>query len=1073
MAGIRSFNAFQQQLQSQMPNQQLYLTQNGNPGNMGLISGSDLSNIASNYSQQHSDAVNTQLQPAANFQSDNTSYNQTSDHRYKDNLMLNQSGHQVASSAPERSSHEQNAARPSYHEPHSLHSNIAPKQEPDKFYPSPFVTNFAEASTNFEGHQPYFFAPNPVTSQQDGFVHTGMTPLFLTQAAQQGDQSNLEQDGFPQFAGQQFFILSPAAIPNASGKSGEEFDSFKPMMMPLTPIHMYPASYIQGGGQNDNRDGPQHFVFSATDPNMVYNTQAEQDANYDQSQVPVNDSKKSQPFQAGQQQAYFPAALTPLAMMPSQSNAFFSGWFAAAQPPLNTQHSVASSGNNDDENASQHYAAISNANQTKYVEGSAVESQAAFIPKQNQFYKTEVPESQTLPSVNQWAQANQNQNFAAVSQLANQWISPQTTSEDTSVTHASTSIQNLPSNVNISKNLESQMTSLSSVDKMPAAKFKEVTNQSLPEVHTFSTALKDGKAPESTEPKAASVSNRLKRFSRDRLVASVDSPSIFLPPMTPLTPSLTPNMLAGINAAGNSEALNVKPDESSANETAPENSVFRFPPSHVSRRMAALRVEGVPMDQAEATQAASASSSDDKEETTSESNIQEVLKPPTTSSQLSSNSSNSSEPITNSATLGFTGQSPQASNIKHVPTLSIPSSCWGPESSDKLSTSRVDQLNTPTPSSQSSPSHLTTPTPQLHTPNQSLNTPNQPLNTPTQPLNTPTDVISPAPSNYLETSDEKISPVKPLMPPPAGKKRKTEDEDEDSDQKRPRFVPQFDERENDSDETKTSSKESATSSPMISKSLSLPDGDSSSSIKQPSVKVIPPVFSLPSSETTNPGQINTPLFVPSSAILRRASAADRSSSSTPPFFTFVPGSGFSTPMFLAPIDQFDSKSKQLKGKSSEGNSSDNQGGKPINTPMKRIPSSLSLGGKHLADGGLQTPSKIPVVTPSLVLSAGMSDAQQVFCFPQVIPHIYKNPGTPDKNKPKQEDADSNNVSTSKPTEDKGTASSTDLNRLRPPSLVVDPPSDNEEESGKRKSSPLSVSPGKMDKQPLPSKVIIF
>ena len=1129
VSGMRNFSdestsSFpQQQLQSQLPNQQLYLAQNGNPANIGLLGNTELSSMSSNYPPQHANALNTSLQPAAVFQNANNAYNQTTDPRYKDNLVMNQNDsnrRQVSSAAPERNPPETDPARTQYLESQSAHP-VLPKSEQSKFYPAPFIAGIADPNANFDNNQPYYFATNPGTSQPEGFLPTGVTPLFFTQAAQQVESnSNSDPDGglSSQFANQQFFILSPAAIPNSSEKNGSDYDNFKHMMMPVTPIHMYPASYIQGGAQNENQESKsqawgieasQHFVFSAADPNVLYGSQAEQDSNYPSNQAP-DGAKKPQQFQTPQQQAYFPAALTPLTVMPSQGNNFFSGWFTANQPPLNTQLSVASSGQNDDEGnkfgASQQYATLSNASQSTFSAGSSAESQAAFLPKQDQYYKPELPDHQSLPSVGQWASTSHAQIFSASQPPPHQWMD--SSSQNVSVSHAVSSGQNLSSNtsaVSAKATLKSQMPPLAPIDKLPATNFEETANRSLPEVQTFSVALKDDKVGETPEPKPASISNRLKRFSRDRLVASVDSPGIFLPPMTPLTPALTPTLLAGIGAAANPENLSAKAEENPPEEQS-EKSVFQFPPSHVSRRIAALRVEGAPIDSADSTKAAAASTvcEEKRGDAVSEGNDSEASKSAEVSSQATSKAVDE--------------RLESGSNMKQALLLSIPPSCWTTEASDvKPNTDQLKNLSgtLTTPTNEPSPSNLTTPTHQLNTPNKGLNTPTQPLNTPTQPLNTPTDVISPVPLSFLSSSDEKPTPVKPLMPVPSGKKRKTDTDSENADlpQKQTRYGSlgsDFEQNQEnvspsaERDESELSSgsvsikkfgtnedvdafnektKIEDTNSNFSALKSSIPDTDCSLVSTQIPIKVTPPVFSAPSTEAVNAAPINTPVFVPSNAILRRSSGADRPSSSTPPFFTFIPGSaGLPTPMFLAPVEQFDSKPKQGKEKPSENVGTDGQGG---SSPMKRIPSSLSLCGKYLTDDGLQTPSKIPVVTPSVVLSAGISsDAQQVFCFPQVIPHLYKSSGTPDKNKSKPEEADPDNALNPKPSEksadgEKKVKSSNDDHRIRPPSLVVDPPSDTEDENKKRLSllrkspSPSNSSLGKSDKPPLPVKVIDF
>nr|XP_002123984.1 flocculation protein FLO11 [Ciona intestinalis] len=307
---------------------------------------------------------------------------------------------------------------------------------------------------------------------------------------------------------------------------------------------------------------------------------------------------------------------------------------------------------------------------------------------------------------------------------------------------------------------------------------------------------------DSTSPKGAAIGDRSKRFSRDRLRATIDSPCP-IPPMTPLTPAMTPVMV-GI-PTGPSDSAGASKEGNSASSTSSQpigSNVFLFPPTHISRRVAALRLQGhttdhQKLDKSKSPQEASPKNSESGNE---ESNDTESTTKKTSSSSSATNTASSSKTTSGSlnsaASLGYISESilqgdnallVDLSQVKNLPLLSLPSAGWSEDANmsnvavnQSSPTNPEQQLKTPTQVLHTPTQHVSTPVQQLHTPTQPLNTPTQALHTPTQPLNTPTQPLN-TPNNDLESpanpptqTQDYESPVKVLMQPPAGKKRKTE-----------------------------------------------------------------------------------------------------------------------------------------------------------------------------------------------------------------------------------------------------------------------------------------------------------
>ena len=1006
-----------------------------------------------------------------------SNYNPNNQGHYKGTMTVSDGQGSSGTHPPGISAQTSVHGRPSHEGDTTQYSDPHPPQHDasaghSKFHPAPFI-GFADPGANIDHGQGYYFAANPGNSQE-GFVPAAPIPFFVTQA-QQMNPNNPEQDGN---APSQFFILSPAALPNSSDINGGDFDNLKSVA--LTPIPMYPASYFHGGAQGEDKNTEaQHFVFSATDPHAAFHGHqaSEQDNDFAvQQQTSSGDGGKRPYGQGGQEQAYF-QPLTPLAVMQPQTSGFFSGWIASHSVPISQVHSS----EHKRSDSSEHFES-----QQKYYGDEAA-------PGQGPYFKTE---NTQLPALSQWASANQP--YANTPQQTNnQWMGQHNTPQETKkpfVQQPTSQTPVLQSNPSVDGSdskgsLRSQMPPLAPLQNSNAKQ-----EQKLPDVHAFSSSLQNAEAAaENALPKAASISNRSKRFSRDRLGANIDSPGIILPPMTPLTPVAYIPGLRSSSSNIKAENLSV----STSNDQPTEDSVFRFPPTYIGPHAAALRVQDL------------SNSNDPKQDlvVTSGEKLEE-------SGKVTENASNATSSSTSSVS-GDTGIMVSLSNVKPVPVLSLPT--FPDESSDskpKTSESQSDQqLQTPTavlntPTHQLTPSHLSTPTHQLHTPNQALNTPTQPLNTPTQPLSTPTQVTSPS-------SDDQ-SPLKPLMPAPSGKKRRADsvDIEKSPKQSRPessiktvREISQFrkpvdakpsgsstsaelrqkaserpkppspvetievvDDDDSDRDKALATSNESTT--------ISSNTSQSSASTKSAMVKRIPPIFSLPSGPDGHPltpssqTQLNTPVLVPSgvfagkmnTGLLRRGSGSDRGVASTPQFFTFMPpSSGFSSPMFFAHLDQIDPKFKQAKGKPSD-NCSDDSSEKHKSSPQKRVGMTLNLSSKSLVEDGLQTPSKIPVVTPSAIIGASMAEVPQMFNF-QDVPLPHRASGTPEKSKNAKPALEKHESSSD--------AAAARSKKFRLPSLVVDPPSDNED-NDKPSSMKISAAqnqskPDQTDK-PSPAKV---
>jgi len=280
----------------------------------------------------------------------------------------------------------------------------------------------------------------------------------------------------------------------------------------------------------------------------------------------------------------------------------------------------------------------------------------------------------------------------------------------------------------------------------------------------------------------------------------------------------------------------------------------------------------------------------------------------------------------------------------------------------------------------------------LNNPNSGLETLTQALNTPTQALNTPNDVLMTSPTETAKGSSVSLLssndvPRVDLMPAP--KKRRLE-ASEDKQQKR-----QFHFHEYTSDDFR-GRKRPTTSSPEKRHNKQSKKTDSNDSVFKsdtakdstttsvPSSKPLPiihlPTLSPPAVSETPSGSnvdlsqsLNTPVFLPSALLPRSGHLAPTAfvhcptsqvgtttsngqiSASTPQFFTFMTGPNFPTQMFLS------------NGKS----------------PIKQVSD---------ADGGLQTPSRISVVTPSAYMNQGntsMPGGTTVFCFQKPLADLQQ------------------------------------------------------------------------------------
>ncbi|CAK8675308.1 unnamed protein product [Clavelina lepadiformis] len=854
------------QQNEQTNNSQIYMASNQQENNTGLLPTAN--NVGRNFSGQNSAQAGFGQQSVIsqnnNFYSNsqNVTYDsQVTQPNYISKTLNRASETMVQSIAAQQQLIRNNPAMQNtphrgpehghYQEAHSIQQESYSQQgrlkdgQP-KFYSNPFIAGSADPSGNMEHAPPaYYFTTNTGNPQQDSFFHAGMAPLILAQT-QQPDGNQGEQDlSMPsQFASQSFLLLSPA-VPNAHDKNGNytanDFENWKQIGMPLTPIQMYSASYLAQPGIQSEADSKNiqawsadvpHFMFPVSDSNMALNQTCDQQ-NYNSNST-VNENKRQGFSQGGQPHQYFQPTLTPVAVMPTQGNSLFSnmGWFA-------TQPSIAQSVVQDGEVkkhciSSQPYMQsemeMEETNQSNFYENKPLGQRQGLECAVKDGYGQTTKAlplqvvSQGMPSSQNFVESSTQSQWDDARQVETQTHKPHYAQQQTMPT-GSQSAQDISGNVQL---LQNNQTSSSAVAKSVVN--TKTTDASLPEqvnlesIDVVSTAnskqtapLEAGKSP----PRGAPIGDRSKRFSRDRLRATIDSPGLL--PMTPLTPALTPVIIPVIDSklestnSGKEDSLSA----SSGKGQAMDSTVFRFPPAHVSRRVAALRMQGQTMDitksekskmdkpinenQCETTYEENKTCVSD--EGRDQSNTADKSQKETTQSRGSSISGLKSLPgsLGSAGSLGYipeTFMNPDSHlliawpNEKSLPVLSLPSGSWCDDTvtndankcegqADQHLKTPTQVLNTPTHQLTPSVSQLQTPTHSLNTPQsvstptQTLNTPTHQLNTPTQPLNTPTDVTSPTHSTVMHVTPEDGSPVKVLLPAPAGKKRRVDAEGAD------------------------------------------------------------------------------------------------------------------------------------------------------------------------------------------------------------------------------------------------------------------------------------------------------
>lgn len=561
-------------------------------------------------------------------------------------------------------------------------------------------------------------------------------------------------------------------------------------------------------------------------------------------------------------------------------------------------------------------------------------------------------------------------------------------------------------------------------------------------------------AVDETEEQSAPINSRLKRFSRDRLRATIDSPNIVLTPYTPLTPNVMPVVLVPDSGEESGKT------GSASGSQHKDGSVFQFPPTHVSRRRAAIRLQGP---------------------TISENALGKLKNPkdsPKTPGPFPVTVENAGE---KADTKGDSEQAEsEPSTIDKSPALMLRGIEQSGEnekfSKNKLPTTSADAANLTSPNMDTQDDDaLNTPNQPINTPN-SLNTPTQ-LDTPNQELKTPTD--SPlkittsmkrkrdlSPVNDGGGSSEESANIKsassakslrfhcftpkdfnegvvscsafrkpsefastPTESSILLRRRKPRKQAHPSSLSTP--GEENDDASVDSENTEESAgqagiegNQAASNSTSFNNRKALPvgtlpfpvlsrtpDGNffmvgNTLESQSPVLHLAnPALLSIANTSEASDGpqlssqQLNTPvLFQPTfvtptgSGVLRKISpgTGQTGSASRPQVFTFFP-SNLVTPKFSERKTSDDDKtvssdeSKSTSNKASESHAANKNQGKTLNVPkslqMSDTDGMFSTAGPK--ESGLETPSNLKVVTPSLVTnsSSATSESPQIFNFP--------------------------------------------------------------------------------------------
>ena len=580
--------------------------------------------------------------------------------------------------------------------------------------------------------------------------------------------------------------------------------------------------------------------------------------------------------------------------------------------------------------------------------------------------------------------------------------------------------------------------------------------------------------------KSAAVCDRNARFSRDRLRATIDSPCV-VSILTPVAPVMVER--------SDSEH---GPDNVQSDASGNPVQVFNFPPTHVSRRMAALRMEGPP--------AAVAVQSSDK---APESKLAASDQRSPGAVDVSKQGKKLGGSLGSTGSIGFIPDDLLQSNeplltdlsgVKSLPILNLPSAGWSNETiqvkADQSGSPKAEKMSEKMSSQPEKPSSVKAEALNSSQPDQEIamkSLSQVPMKKKRKAENsnprgvanqkqirfhifTPNDFANGQvnvsqfrkPSVYASRIPSLTDPekkrgqkaVKEIAPPDVQTVVKSESErngeynaekaDTNAENK-PTFEPASIDKDV-KDANAPAEQEPLSQMPHAGPVSTLP-------LKTPAIlKNFPPnIKMVVSSESSNPlvpVQLNTPVFVHSGKLLtpcklnsatvfHRVSPGQpfnfESTSSTPHFFNFMPG-------FFASV----ADAKNKSSKSSES-SEELQTDKLSSTPLNRSHMTLNLTGKtHTSDDSLQTPSKILVVTPSGMLNTKLTpDLQPAFNFQEIMekfsPGEIYDKSVLGKLSPNgsnsQEDASPDRNSTAvDPTE---SSSSSKLDESRLPSIVVD------------------------------------
>lgn len=550
---------------------------------------------------------------------------------------------------------------------------------------------------------------------------------------------------------------------------------------------------------------------------------------------------------------------------------------------------------------------------------------------------------------------------------------------------------------------------------------------------------------EENEEQCAPINSRLKRFSRDRLRATIDSPTIVLTPFTPLTPSVIPVVL--VPDSGEENPIKTGSDTSGQHK---DGSVFQFPPTHVSRRRAAIRLQGP---------------------TISENGICKTKDPkdspktpgpfPVTAEETSEKASG--KPDATEKTADTSSKSP-ALMLRGI-EQPIDSE---KQSKHKLVANNTDSVNSTSPIDITDDDKLNTPNQPINTPT-SLNTPTH-LHTPNQELKTPTDSPIKPPSSLKRkreaspvndaSATEESGQIKPasaksfrfhcftprdftegvvncsafrkpteFASPPAEssilqRRRRPRKQprpssvtnpDEDGDPS-PEMDSQDVETDEDSDKLQLPSTSTGVNrKPPLGSAIPYPilsrtqDGSfvmlgNALDAQSPLLQMTNPPFLTVAHPTDNSDgtqipsqQLNTPILLQpafvtptGSGLLRKISpgSTQAGSANRSQVFTFLPG-GLVTPNFQDKRGNEDDKyvgSEEVKNNENKQIKSLPFKIKPPASTSQTSDSDMAFSITAHRESGLETPSHLKVVTPSVVFnhSATASETPQIFNFPNTV-----------------------------------------------------------------------------------------